>query len=105
MWQWIAAAALAAVGGGLAQLMGDVSSPLNDYNYGEDRAGRIRVFARSEADFANGRIFVSERKGRKFTTPGPIAFTTAGGATAIRGLRRTAARSISPRHAPPPRAR
>jgi hypothetical protein len=77
MWQWIAAAALAAAGGGLAQMMSDVSSPLNDYNYSEDRAGRTRVFARSEADFAKARIFFSEKKAGKWALPQPIAFSDA----------------------------
>ena len=51
----------------------DVFSPLNDYNLSE--AGRIRVFARSEAEFRNARILVSERRGRGWSEPRPIAFT------------------------------
>jgi hypothetical protein len=75
MLKWTAAAALAAAGGGLAEMMRDVSSPLNDYNYSEDRGGRMRVFARSEADFAKARIFVSEKKAGKWQLPRPIAFS------------------------------
>ncbi len=58
MWQWLAA--LAALGGaGAAQMMADVSSPKNDYNLSYDRSERLRVFARSDADFADAKIYVS----------------------------------------------
>ena len=74
MWQWLAA--LAAVGGaGAAQMAADVSSPLNDYNLSYDRTERIRVFARSEADFARAMIYVSARRSGRWSPPEPIAFS------------------------------
>lgn len=74
MWQWLAA--LAAIGGaGAAQMMSDVSSPSNDYNLSYDGAERLRVFARSEADFANAKIFVSRRRGARWSKPEPIRFS------------------------------
>jgi hypothetical protein len=56
-----------------AILVPEASSPLNDYNLSE--AGRTRVFARSEAEFRNARIFVAERNGRGWSEPRPIAFS------------------------------
>jgi hypothetical protein len=74
MWHWLAA--LAAIGGaGTAQLLSDVSSPKNDYNLSYDGAERIRVFARSEADFANAMIHVSRRTNGRWSLPEPIAFS------------------------------
>jgi WD40 repeat protein len=74
MWQWLAA--LAAVGGaGTAQMEAEVSSPLNDYNLSYDRVERIRVFARSEADFANAMIYVSVRTSGRWSLPEPISFS------------------------------
>lgn len=74
MWQWLAA--LAAVGGaGAAQMMGDVSSPRNDYNPSFDRAERLRVFARSEADFADAKIYISESRRGRWSEPRPISFS------------------------------
>src|SRR5687768_15463178 len=74
MWQWLAA--LAAVSGaGAAQMMTDVSSPKNDYNLSYDRAERIRVFARSEADFANAMIHISWRRSGRWSLPEPITFS------------------------------
>lgn len=74
MWQWLAA--LAAIGGaGAAQMMADVSSPLNDYNPSYDRAERLRVFARSEADFAKAMIYVSAKRSGRWSPPEPIAFS------------------------------
>ena len=75
MWQWMAALALAGGAAAGAQMIGDVSSPMNDYNLSGDKAGRLRIFARSEADFLNARIYVSERRGGRWTEPRPIAFT------------------------------
>lgn len=49
---------------------GTISTPTNDYNLTEAPDG-TRVFARSEADFRNARIFVQPPRG----TPAPIAFT------------------------------
>ncbi len=56
-------------------MLPEFSSPLNDYNLSTDDAGRMVVFARSEADFANARILVSERRGGRWSEPQPIAFT------------------------------
>lgn len=76
MWQWVAALALAGGAGAAgAEMMAQVSSPMNDYNLSQDDAGRLRVFARSEADFQKARIFVSERKSGRWSEPAPIAFT------------------------------
>jgi hypothetical protein len=73
MWQWLAA--LAAIGAaGTARMVGDVSSPFNDYNLSYDRAERIRVFARSAADFADARIYVSEKRGARWSEPKQISF-------------------------------
>ncbi|HEX8127208.1 MAG TPA: hypothetical protein VF548_16655 [Allosphingosinicella sp.] len=73
---WLAAlAAIAGAGAGPAQMSADVSSPMNDYNLSYDAAERIRVFARSEADFANAMIYVSTRKGKRWSPPEPIAFS------------------------------
>lgn len=55
--------------------LADVSSPLNDYNLSEDGRGRLRVFARSEAEFRNARIYLSSRGRGGWTAPAPIAFT------------------------------
>ena len=74
MWQWLAALA-AIAGAGAAQMAADVSSPLNDYNLSYDGAERIRVFARSEADFANAMIYVSGRKSGRWSLPEPIGFS------------------------------
>jgi hypothetical protein len=74
MWQWIAALALAGGAAG-AQMMADVSSPMNDYNLSVDRAGELRVFARSEADFQKAKILVSARLRGGWSVPLPIAFS------------------------------
>lgn len=74
MWQWLAV--LAGVGAAAtAQMVTDLSSPLNDYNLSYDRAERIRVFARSEADFARAMIYVSSRRSGRWSPPEPIAFS------------------------------
>ena len=75
MWQWMAALALAGGAAAGAQRLAEVSSAMNDYNLSEDRAGRLRVFARSEAEFRNARIYVSERRGGRWTAARPIAFS------------------------------
>lgn len=68
----LAAAAAAAA----PALVAEASSPLNDYNLSADAAGRTRVFARSEAEFRNARIFVAERGRRgRWSEPRPIAFS------------------------------
>jgi hypothetical protein len=54
-----------------------LSSPLSDYNLGYDAAGATLVFARSEAEFRNARIFIAERRGTSWAEPRPIAFSDA----------------------------
>jgi hypothetical protein len=76
MWQWIAALAAVSVAGP-AQMVAEVSSPKNDYNLSYDRFERLLVFARSEADFANAKIFVSERRRGRWSEPEPIWFSDA----------------------------
>lgn len=56
-------------------LLGAVSSPLNDYNLSYDQAERTLVFARSEAEFRNARIFAAQKRAGRWTAPGPIGFT------------------------------
>jgi hypothetical protein len=58
-----------------AQILGHVSSPMNDYNFSVDQAERRLVFARSEADFRNARIFTAERRRGRWQEAAPIAFT------------------------------
>lgn len=70
------AAALALAQVPLAPFMPDtVSGPKNEYNLSRSDDGRTLVFARSEADFRGARIMVSERRGRGWSTPAPIAFS------------------------------
>lgn len=54
-----------------------VSSALNDYNLSISDDGRRLVVARSEAEFRNARILVSERRSARdpWPTPRPISFT------------------------------
>jgi hypothetical protein len=56
-------------------MMREVSSPLNDYNLSEDRRGTIRVLARSLAEFRKARIYVSERRGGRWSRPRQISFS------------------------------
>lgn len=51
------------------------SSERSDYNLSTSADGRHRVFARSDAQFANARIFESTRTASGWSTPQPIAFT------------------------------
>jgi hypothetical protein len=60
---------------GPAQIVAELSSPRNDYNASFDRSERLLVFARSDADFANARIHVSERLRGRWSEPKPIAFS------------------------------
>ncbi|MFN3944430.1 MAG: TolB family protein [Allosphingosinicella sp.] len=69
-----AAAALAAPDAG-ARLLADISSPRNDYNFSPDAALRTAVFARSDAEFANAKIMVTERRNGRWTEPRPISFS------------------------------
>jgi hypothetical protein len=74
MWQWLAA--LAAIGGtGAAQMLTQFSSPRNDYNLSYDRSERLLVFARSDADFANAKIHVAEKRRGRWSEPKPIRFS------------------------------
>ena len=67
---FIASLAMAA-----ATLVDSVSSPLNDYNLSVDARGRTMVFARSEADFRNARIFIATRSGQARGEAAPIGFS------------------------------
>ena len=69
---WLAMAAAA-----VPQLVETASSPLNDYNLSADATGETMVFARSEADFRNARIFVAaaRKDGKGWAEPQPIAFS------------------------------
>jgi hypothetical protein len=58
-----------------AQLVTPASSSLNDYNPSLDGAGRRMVFARSEADFARAKIYVTSRRGAGWSAPERIAFS------------------------------
>ena len=58
-----------------ATFVDGVSSPLNDYNLSFDARERTMVFARSEAEFRNARIFVAARSGRGWSEPAPIGFS------------------------------
>jgi hypothetical protein len=58
-----------------ADLVGAVSSPQNDYNLSFDEDERTMVFARSEAEFRNARIFIAQGRGGGWTTPEPISFS------------------------------
>nr|WP_314445146.1 hypothetical protein [uncultured Sphingomonas sp.] len=55
------------------------SSPRSDYNLSMDRSGRLAVFARSDADFRNARIMVSQQRSKgEWTEPQPISFSREG---------------------------
>jgi hypothetical protein len=56
-------------------LVGLVSSPLNDYNLSVDRSERVMVFGRSEAEFRNAKIYISERQGMRWGKPRPVDFS------------------------------
>lgn len=58
-----------------AEPVGHFSSNLNDYNLSMDRGERTAVFARSKAHFADAHIFISEKRGGRWTDPQPIGFT------------------------------
>jgi hypothetical protein len=58
-----------------ATLVPVLSSERNDYNPSTDARERFLVFARSDADFANARIMVSQRQGRTWAEPRPISFS------------------------------
>ena len=75
--KFVALLALAAAAAAPATLVDGLTSPLNDYNLGFDARERTMVFARSEADFRNARIFVATRSGRGWSEPAPIGFSDA----------------------------
>jgi len=57
---------------------GSVSGEKNDYNLSISADGRLMVFARSDADFANATIMISEQPvepGTGWSAPQPIAFS------------------------------
>ena len=59
-------------------LLTHVSSAKNDYNLSLDKDENRMVFARSEAEFRNARIYVAERRGNRWTEPRPISFSDQG---------------------------
>lgn len=71
----LAAASALAAPGGQAQLLSFFSSARNDYNFSPDAAERTAVFARSDADFANARIMIAEKRNGNWTRPAPISFS------------------------------
>jgi Tol biopolymer transport system component len=75
--KWLLAAMLlAGMGdGGGAHKEEAFSSLENDYNLSYDKAERLLVFARSKADFKDAHIYVSEKKGGRWSPPAPIAFS------------------------------
>lgn len=74
MWKWLAAVAATALAGP-AEMVAEVSSLQNDYNLSYDRAESLLVFARSEADFANAKIYLSEKRRGRWSQPRPISFS------------------------------
>jgi hypothetical protein len=76
MWQWLAALA-AASAAGPAQMVAEVSSSKNDYNLSCDRRESLLVFARSEADFAEAKIYIAVKHRRRWSEPKPIWFSDA----------------------------
>ncbi len=74
MWQWLAALAMIGAAGP-AQMMAELSSDRNDYNPSFDRSERLLVFARSDADFANAKIYVSALWRGRWSEPKPIHFS------------------------------
>jgi hypothetical protein len=55
-------------------LPSDIDSLLNDYNPSLDADEQVMVFARSEAEFRNARIYVAERRPEGWSAPQPIGF-------------------------------
>jgi len=54
---------------------GWLSGADNDYNFNVDAAGTRLVFARSQPDFKDARIFTARRDGDGWQTPQPVPFT------------------------------
>jgi hypothetical protein len=53
-----------------------LSSNSNDYNPSYAAKESLLVFARSEAEFANARIYISERRKGVWSEPAPISFSS-----------------------------
>jgi Tol biopolymer transport system component len=70
--------AVAAASAASPHLVTWLSSPLNDYNLSYARNGTMLVFARSEAEFKNARIYFSEREAGGWTRPAPVSFAKQG---------------------------
>lgn len=66
---------LALLGSAASAISGDVSSDLNDYNLSLDAEERRLVFARSQADFREARIYVAEHVDGGWSAPAPIVFS------------------------------
>jgi hypothetical protein len=74
MWQWLAALAMVGAAGP-SQMVAELSSERNDYNLSYDRLERLLVFARSDAEFANAKIYVTEKRRGRWSEPMPIRFS------------------------------
>jgi hypothetical protein len=76
MFEILAALLLAATfSPGAAQRLEQASSAKNDYNLSYDAREESLVFARSEAEFRNAKIFVSAKRKGRWAAPHPISFS------------------------------
>jgi hypothetical protein len=66
---------LGAAAGAGPTMVAEVSSPKNDYNLTYGAAEKTMVFARSDADFKNARIYVATKVGGRWSVPAAIAFS------------------------------
>ncbi|HEY0627578.1 MAG TPA: hypothetical protein VGD10_12740 [Allosphingosinicella sp.] len=71
----LAAVAALALAGAAPEPLQFVNSPLNEYNPSFDRPERLMVFARSEAEFRNAKIYVSQKRRGKWAAPAQIGFS------------------------------
>jgi hypothetical protein len=70
-----ATAAKAPVGAPVPFMAGVVSTASNEYNLSVSDDGRLMVFARSQARFADARIMVMHLRNGRWSSPSPITFT------------------------------
>lgn len=68
---------LPAAQAGVSLLTGEgwLSGPRNDYNLGMDAGKRLMVFARSDADFKDSRIWFARREGQGWSMPVEVPFS------------------------------
>ena len=71
----VIAAALLAAAAATGPALAPISSDMSDYNPSMDAKERLLVFARSEAEFQNARIYIAERRGGPWSAPEPIEFS------------------------------